>query len=155
MKSSFCALVLIAYFVLPSALSRAEEFSIPESSQLWTKVYDPPYRVPTEIPKGSDLRKSLFDQLRPKIAALVQGKKILFNGTLKAYRNWAFFNGETVNTAGHPIGLPPNDNSDTAALWLRTRDGWRLVDYRGGHSDVFYTVWPAQYGVSKKLLGFE
>ena len=46
------------------------------------------------------------------------------------------------------------ENSDTAALWLRTVEGWRLVDFSGGHSDVFYEIWPEQFGVSRELLGF-
>ena len=40
-------------------------------------------------------------------------------------------------------------------LWLRTRDGWRLVDFSFGHSDAFFVVWPEQYGVSRKLLGMD
>jgi hypothetical protein len=46
-------------------------------------------------------------------------------------------------------------NDDAAALWLRTRDGWRLVDYSFGHSDAFFVVWSEQYGVSRELLGMD
>ena len=30
-----------------------------------------------------------------------------------------------------------------------------VVDFSGGHSDVFYEVWPDQFGVPRVLLGFE
>ena len=43
-------------------------------------------------------------------------------------------------------------NNDTVALFLRTCDGWRLVDFSGGHTDVFWLVWAEQYGVPKPLL---
>ena len=86
---------------------------------------------------------------------MVGGKKILFSGSLKAYRNWAFFSGETVSPDGKPMRFPPQENSDTAALWIRTVDGWRVVDFSAGHSDVFYEIWPEQFGVPSVLIGFE
>ena len=128
---------------------------VSKDSELWAEIYDPPYKQPTEVPKGSDLRKALFDQLRPKISAQVSGKKMLFSGSLKAYRNWAFFTGETVDGDGNSVPFGELESSATAALWLRTMDGWKLVDFSGGHTDVFYEIWPEQFGVPRALLGFE
>jgi hypothetical protein len=147
----FCSCGILMGF---GAKAHAQEF-VSKDSELWAEIYDPPYKKPTEIPKGSELRKALFEQLRPKISALVGGKKILFSGSLKAYRNWAFFTGETVDDDGESVPIGEFGNSDTAALWLRTEDGWRLVDSSGGHSDVFYEIWPEQFGVPKALLGFD
>jgi hypothetical protein len=43
-------------------------------------------------------------------------------------------------------------NDDTVALWLRTRDGWTLVDFDAGGSDAFYTEWSRQYGAPAALF---
>ena len=150
--------VLILWMVtcaLAGTIAFGEEGLVSKDSEQWGQIYDPPHRNPSEVAKGSDLRKALFSQLRPKISALVDGKAILFSGSLKAYRNWAFFTGETVDGDGNPVAIGEIGNSDTAALWIRTMDGWRLVDFSGGHSDVFYEIWPEQFGAPKALLGFE
>ena len=77
MKST--PLLMILLCGLGSLISFALEVNAQElvakNSELWTEVYDPPYRQPQEIPKGSELRKALFDQLRPKISAMVKGRK--------------------------------------------------------------------------------
>ncbi len=150
------AFLLCSLSVILSSTTKASgQELVSKGSELWAEIYDPPYQQPTEVPKGSDLRKALFDQLRPKISEMVDSRKLLFSGSLKAYRNWAFFTGETVDGNGNPVPIGELENSDTAALWLRTVDGWKLVDFSGGHSDVFYEIWPEQFGVPRALLGFE
>ena len=153
--NKFLFLAVSFSFGLCGSAVIAGDFDIAEGSDLWEQAFDPPYKTPTEVPRGSELRKSLFNQLRPKISAMVEGKKILFEGSMKAYKNWAFFSGGAVDSSGKAVALPPIENSDTVALWIRTRDGWALVDFSGGHSDVFYSIWPGKYGVPKELLGFE
>lgn len=128
--------------------------SIRPDSREWRELFDPPFAQPSEIPATSPLRKQLFELLRSPISRLAK-RSVKFEGTLRAFKNWAFFTGSTVDDSGAPIRFPPVDNSDTVALWLRTRDGWRLVDYSAGHSDVFYAVWPQQYGVPGELLGLQ
>lgn len=127
---------------------------ISPGSEEWKGIFDPPYEAPTEVPKDSPLRKTLFDLLRPAMEKKTK-QKVLFEGTLRAYKNWAVFTGRTVNADGSSVKFPPMDNDDTAALWLRTKDGWRLVDYNGGHSDAFYIIWPEQYGVPKAFFEVE
>ena len=153
--SKLLLLVALISVGLRGGAAMAGDFDIAKDSDLWEDAFDPPYKTPTEVPRGSELRKTLFNQLRPKISAMVKGKKILFEGSMKAYKNWAFFSGGTVDSSGKAVALPPIENSDTVALWIRTRDGWTLVDFSGGHSDVFYSIWPGKYGVPKELLGFE
>jgi len=134
------------------AFAEDTEF-IPKGSSAWREAFDPPFHEPAEVSRESGLRKKLFDLLRPAIQAQA-GKGVLFEGSLKAYKNWALFVGRTMDKAGgKSIAFKPHGNDDTVALWLRTRDGWRLVDYEAGHSDVFYIIWHEQYGVPKALLG--
>lgn len=123
--------------------------SITPSSPAWSDIYTPAYRIPTELKLGDPVRKKLFEQLRESVNPSKTGKNNtfpLFKGTLKSFKNWAFFEGEVVDNAGRTIVFPPFENSDAVALWINTQNGWVLVAYSVGHSDVFYDIWPAQYG---------
>ncbi len=136
----------------PTAGAEDTEF-IPKGSSAWREAFDPPFHEPTEIGRDSGLRKQLFDLLRPGIEKQTK-ESVLFEGSVTAYKNWALFVGRTLDKAGkNSIAFKPHGNDDTVALWLRTREGWRLVDYEAGHSDVFYVIWNEQYGVPKALLG--
>lgn len=92
--------------------------------------------------RDSALRKNLFDLLRPE-AERLHGKGPRFTGSLVGFKNWALFEGQTIDEKGRDI---PHDGGDTAALWLRTRNGWLLVDFDIGHTDAFYTTWKEKYG---------
>ena len=140
---------IIAMLVLCSGFAQE---SIRPDSREWRELFDPPFAQPSEIPTTSPLRNQLFELLRSPIARLAK-RPVRFEGTLRAFKNWAFFTGSTVDDSGAAVRFPPVDNSDTVALWLRTSDGWHLVDYKAGHSDVFYAVWPQQYGLPRELLG--
>jgi hypothetical protein len=130
----------------------AQQSSLSPGSREWRELFDPPFSQPSEIPSNSPLRKELFELLRPPIARLAK-RAVRFEGTLRAFKNWAFFTGSTVDEQGDTVRFPPSDNSDTVALWLRSRSGGRLVDYSAGHSDVFYLIWSEQYGAPRELLG--
>lgn len=148
------ASVLAAIICLLSLfVASADEFRIQPGSQDWRELFDPPVAKPTEVPVNSGLRRTLFDQLRPQIEREAK-RAIQFRGTLRTFKNWALFEGSSVDSKGNSVKLPPMDNDDTVALWLRTRDGWRLIDFSGGHSDVFYIVWSEKYGVPGDLLRF-
>jgi len=118
----------------------------------WRELYDPPSSQPQEVASNNPLRKQLFDQLRFRLNSKIKSK-LLFEGSLKAFKNWAVFVGNSVDDSGKPIKFPPMDNSDTAALWIRTKAGWQLVDYSSGHSDAFFPIWHERYGVPKELVG--
>jgi hypothetical protein len=143
-------ITIVCGFLLCSA-SAQQEVIRPDSRE-WRELFDPPFTVPQEIPATSPLRKQLFELLRSPIERLAK-RPVRFEGSLRAFKNWALFTGGTVDAQGASVKLPPMDNNDTVALWLRTRDGWRLVDYSGGHSDAFHVIWTEQYGVPRQLIG--
>lgn len=138
-----CCLVL--------GLSAAEPLIIKLGSKEWREVYEPGFEKPTELEVDSELRKSLFDSIRPR-AEKIAKKGVKFHGSLRAYRNWAFFSGSSIDANGKPVEYPELGNSDTVALWLRTLDGWKLVDFAVGHSDAFFLIWSEQYGMPAELL---
>lgn len=135
---------------LPAAVFSADLEFGPESPQ-WEMLYRPAFKKPQEIPVGDPVRKELFDLLRPKIEKKAK-QPVLFQGGLFAFRNWALFQGDTLDKNEKPIAFPGLGNSDTVALWLHTADGWKLVDYEAGHSDVFYMIWIEKYGMPRQLL---
>ncbi len=145
-------LSLLLPVLLTTSLVQAEPPLLlkPGSSQ-WNELFDPPYAEPKELPADLPLRKDLFDLLRPTVERAA-GQKVLFEGKLRAFKNWAYFGGRSLDVTGKSLKLPPFENDDTSALWLRTKDGWRLVDYSAGHSDAFFLIWPEQYGTPRELL---
>lgn len=140
-----------ALLALLSPCLFAEELEVGPESAGWGSLYDPPFKKPQEIPTSNPDRKKLFDMLRPKLEKHAK-QPILFQGGLYAYRNWALFQGDTVDENGDVITFPDDGNSDTVALWLNTAEGWKLVDYESGHTDLFYMIWIEKYGMPRKLL---
>lgn len=153
MKSILLTTILIASISAP--LGHTEEFAGEPGSEQWRALYNPPYAKPTEIPRDQPLRKQLFDLARPRIEKAAGVKDIRFQGELKAFKNWAFFLGTALDAKDRAIKFEPMGNTEVAALWLRTADGWKLVDSATGFSDVGYWVWTDQYGAPRKLLGLE
>ncbi len=148
MKSLVLPLLCLALF-LPFAA--AQDQPIKPDSEEWRAVFDPPYLKPTELPTDSPLRKELFDQLRPQVKRIAK-QPALFEGSLRVFKNWAMFGGRSLDAKGTSLKLPSLDNDDTVALWLRTFDGWKLVDFGAGHSDAFFIVWPEKFGAPKELV---
>ena len=144
-------LPLIIGFCLALAAHAAEPSIVKPGSEDWQVVYEPAYQKPTELEVGSDLRKTLFELIRPRVTEIAK-QPVKFQGSLRVFRNWAFFGGNALDSNEKPLQLPEDGNSDTVALWLRTLDGWRLVDFAAGHSDAFFIIWPEQYGVPAELL---
>ena len=149
MKPAVCMLIVSA------GLSLGQDFSGQPGSEQWKALYDPAYATPTELPREVPLRKQLFDLLRPKIEQVSAERGVRFQGDLKAFKNWALFVGSTLDAKDRAIKFPPTDNTETAALFLRTKDRWVLVDFAVGFGDVSYWAWADQYGAPKKLLGVE
>lgn len=145
--------LLVLLFSLSSALSQDSE--VTPGSDLWKEIYNPPYAKPTEIHRDNPLRKQLFDLLRPHIERAAKRQGIKFQGELKAFKNWALFTGSTLDAKEKPVAFEGSENSETCALWLRTRDGWRLVDFAYGFGDVAWLIWIDQYGAPRKLLSPE
>lgn len=139
--------VVMALFQPITAFSHDE----PLITEYRDELFSPAYGAPTELSKDEPLRKQLFDMLRVPVAELA-GRKVIFLGSLKVFRNWAFYSGSVLDSKGERVGFEPMGNADCVALWLRTRAGWVLVDFSVGHSDVFWQVWHAQYGAPAELL---
>jgi len=138
------------FLILPSNVPAQTPAITPDSPQ-WEQFFDPPFTEPAEIPRANPLRKHLFDMLRPPLEE-VAGQPILFSGNLRAFKNWAFFLSRTVTKDGSPFASPDGGSSDTIALWIRTVDGWRLVNYDGGATDATFLYWPDMYGVPVELI---
>ncbi|MFN0076569.1 MAG: hypothetical protein ACKVY0_08850 [Prosthecobacter sp.] len=145
------ALRFAAACCLGSCLTAAELPTIKSGSEEWRTLYEPAFEKPTELDADSELRKSLFQLIRQR-AEKIAKQPVKFQGHLRVYRNWAFFGGSSVDVNGKPVEYPELGNSDTVALWLRTLDGWKLVDFAAGHSDAFFIIWPEQYGMPAELL---
>ena len=144
----------LAFFLLASA-ALAEDFTVDPGSDLWKELFNPPYTKPTEIPRDNALRKQLFDLLRPGIERAAKKQGVKFQGELKAFKNWVLFTGSTLDSKERPVAFEGSENSETCALWLRTRDGWKLIDFAYGFGDVAWLIWIDQYGAPKKLLSPE
>jgi hypothetical protein len=109
------------------------------------------YPAPANLKAGDALRKELFEVLRP-IHERFAKKKAKFTGRMWVQRHWAVFAGSSVDEKGTPIAEPGSGNTEVAALWLKTFQGWVVVDYGFGHSDVFWVDWPESYGVPQTLV---
>lgn len=147
----FLTIFIFSSFLFTCGLC-AEDPIMARGSQEWREIFDPPFTQPAEIPAKSELRKTLFDLLRPRVEKVAK-RAVLFEGSLRAFKNWALFMGRTLDAKGDSVKLPPIGNDDTVALWLRTREGWKLVDFGAGVSDAGHIIWAEQYGAPKELLG--
>ena len=145
----FILLVFGAFLCFGAEPHRAIE----PGSELWRAVFNPPYLTPTELPAHSALRKQLFDKLRPRIEKLAK-TPVRFEGSLRAFKNWAVFTGQSLDANNKELRFDTPDGLDavTTAIWLRTRDGWTLVDFYAGLSDGFYPMWFEQFGVPHEFL---
>lgn len=143
---------LLVCLLAMSPLASAQLAPIKPNSPEWKETFEPAFTVPTDLPRSA-LRTQLFDMLRLSIERQTPTRPIQFQGELKAFKNWAFFGGTAVDKSGNSIAFEPSGNTETAALWLRTREGWKLIDHAVGFGDPFYWIWAEQYGAPRQLLG--
>ena len=147
------ALLFLLFSTAFLAIGAEPPQAVAPGSDRWKQLFDPPYVTPTELPADSALRKQLFDALRPRIEKLSK-RPVRFQGSLRAFKNWAVFVGQTLGADNKEVRFDTPDSLDavTSAIWLRTRDGWTLVDYYAGLSDWFYPEWFEQFGVPHEFL---
>ena len=145
--------LLVAAFVPLTALSEESlaEYQKKVEEQEWETLYVTKPRTPTIVELDSEYGReimkafeTIFQKRTPKGAKLV--------GRITAYKNWALFGGYTASANGDQITPEDGIASDTTILFLKTREGWTVVDYGLGHSDMFFIIWPAQYGAPVELL---
>ena len=104
-----------------------------------------------EVPRGSALRKKLFDLARPE-AEKAAGQKVKFEGSMKRLGDWVCFSGNVVDDRGSPI-IVQGFGSDTVALWKRVDGKWRVLDVGAGATDAYELyVWPENFGTPMELL---
>ena len=149
----YLLLILTSIAVLPFHHSVAEDLMIKPGTEDWKRSYEPDATEPVEIERDNALRKELFSLARPKIEKKA-GKPVLFNGSMKGYRNWALFQGSVEDKNGVAIDFGEFESDAAVALFLKTINGWVLVDAEAGHTDVFYELWIEIYGMPKKLLSY-
>ena len=154
--------------IAPASTGREPIFAGKESwmsDHEWLALFDPPFTQPTEIPVGSGLRKTLFDQLCAKVQRKNSG--VRFMGELRAFKNWALFRGEAWDANNKPIYVSyspkvkvkddPLANDNVRGLWLRTHVGWKLVDYGdigcGEFDDPTTQYWADCYGMPAEFWG--
>lgn len=106
---------------------------------------------PKEIPKGSELRSSLFDLARATVEREA-GQPVKFVGSLRRLGEWAFFQGTIVNAAGKPIRVGQAESADTALLFKIVDSEWQLITSAVGISDVAYASWPDEFGAPQALV---
>jgi hypothetical protein len=153
-------LLLLTFGIAVFAQEQSRHQPIQPGSELWKKVFDPPYTKPTEIPFDSPLRKKLFDLLRPSVQKKAAAENLTksplrFEGSLRAFKNWAVFIGKAVDKSGAEIRFDAGSGLDhfMDAIWLRTSEGWKLVDFFAGSAgDYFYEIWFDRFNVPRELL---
>lgn len=106
---------------------------------------------PKEVPRGSELRDQLFDLARPEVED-VAGQPVKFAGSMKQLSGWAFFQGRIVDAGGAAILVGESQSADTALLWRDSRNGWEVVRYAVGITDVAWASWPDEVGAPTELL---
>ena len=111
----------------------------------------PAFAEPKEVPKGSELRASLFEIARGNVEHEA-GEPVKFAGSMKRLGDWAFFNGTIVHASGGQIRVGPGDSADTAILWRIVDSEWQMITHAVGMTDVAYASWPDQYGAPQELI---
>jgi hypothetical protein len=155
MRKPLVSLLLAGLFAWPAAIAETGPSAVASDAEVYGADFFYTFSsVPAELPADSPLRHELFDGIRKSIPPDHK-----FEGSLKTYRNWAFFGGETVDARGKTYYYP-NGGSATAALWLRTGEGekiaWKLVAVVvGAPYDMPYKSWPYRYGAPYLLLGMD
>lgn len=135
-----------------AGLAKEPEPALP-GSERWHDLFEPDYIAPKELPLGP-LRKQLFESVRPLVQAAARQHPLHFDGSLKVYRNWAWFTGKALDAKGRPVKFPETREEDACALWVRTDSGaWLVVDFATGYTDYFFGTWCAMYGAPIELLG--
>ena len=143
----------IAGLLLLLSTAAYAQDSVRPGSERWNFLFQPDYTTPTELPRDSPLKPKLMNMLYEHFDPLTNVRPYHFAGKISAFKNWAFFLGSVRDEQDRPVRLPPADTATAAGLWLRTRQGWRLVDHAAGFPQAFYWTWHDQYGAPRALLG--
>ena len=104
----------------------------------------------TELTQDSILRAELLKDLRARIDTKSSKRDaVRADGEMQVYKGWAFYKGSKV-TSEKKDAL---SSSHTAALFMKNRDGWVIVDYSTDFKDELFSQWVERYTISKDLFG--
>ena len=120
----------------------------------WDELFITKSKTPISASSNSKIGTKPLQLLQPEVKKF-KPSDLKLRGQFKFFKNWAFFSGELVNKKGE--ATTPDDcvSSDSVALFLKTIDGWKVVDHGIGISDAFFIVWPSQYGAPVELFTSE
>ena len=107
------------------------------------------YSKRTELTQDSILRVELLKDLRARIDTKSSRRDaVRAEGEMQVLKNWAFFKGSKV-TSEKKDALA---SSHTAALFMKNRDGWVIVDYTTDFKDEVFSQWVEKYTLSQNLF---
>lgn len=117
-----------------------------------------------DIGVGDPLRRPLLNALRPAVQRDLGGQPVQFMvDRLRVQGDWAFFAGAVQQPNGRPIDFSRTlyasalengvfDGPGMFGLLRRSGQGWQVVTFVVGPTDVAYLDWPAAYGAPMSLF---
>ncbi len=117
----------------------------------------------SEPPRGSALRKDVLDGARPVFEAETNGEVEFVVRRLNVLGSWAFGDVTLQRPGGRPIDWKRTKYAEAQAdgafdpagsffLARRTNQGWRVVTFAVGPTDVAWDTWDKEFGVPRALF---
>ncbi|MCA3700393.1 hypothetical protein [Brevundimonas sp.] len=116
------------------------------------------------VPVGDPLRRRLLDALRPAIQRDLGGQPVQFMvDRLRVEGDWAFFAGAVQQANGRPIDFGRTryasalengvfDGPGMFGLLRRSGQGWQVVTFVIGPTDVAWLAWSDEYGAPMSVF---
>jgi hypothetical protein len=116
------------------------------------------------VPVGDPLRRRLLDALRPAIQRDLGGQPVQFMvDRLRVEGDWAFFAGAVQQPNGRPIDFGRTryasalengvfDGPGMFGLLRRSGQGWQVVTFVIGPTDVAWLAWSDEYGAPMSVF---
>jgi hypothetical protein len=114
-------------------------------------------------PKGSALRNSILEAARPFFVQATGGPVEFVVTTLNVLDEWAYGDVKLQRPGGAPIDWSRTrfaedyaqdmlDTEHNLFLLQEGGDGWTVVEYAVGPTDIIYESWRQQYGIAAELF---
>jgi len=126
-------------------------------------VFSTPAFAQVTIPQpGTPLRATILDALRPVVAKEIGGQIEFVVSTIRVLNGWAYVSAKPQRPGGAPIdwratkfrkAWEQDMMSDLVLALLQLRDdGWRVVEYEIGPTDVSWVEWIKQHNLPRLLF---